>query len=344
MNVIVGNELQSQLTNLDVDIIKNISGVYEPIEIVEMFKSFFYSKMILDVTSIRNFNDINNYKIIAEGLDVEKIIFFIPEGSPLCTANFLSQLISLGIYNFTTNIDGVKYLLKKTNKLKDVERIQKMGQANMQEPTQTKSNNVKHAQSQVTTHAANINETIIIGIKNITEHAGATTLIYMLKKELSQLYGKDKVIAIEVGKSDFQAFYDPHMISIKDGELRQALNRYMTVSIILVDLNNCKDENLCKDVYYLLEPSTLKVNKLIRKNRAIFTTLQNKKIILNKSMLLNKEIMDFESEVNIKVLYNMPPLDERKRNAIITDFLIAIGLIRSDKKNSSNKIFGLFRL
>ena len=53
MNVIVGNELQSQLSNLDVDIIKNISGVYEPIEIVEMFKNFFYSKMILDVTSVR---------------------------------------------------------------------------------------------------------------------------------------------------------------------------------------------------------------------------------------------------------------------------------------------------
>ena len=118
----------------------------------------------------------------------------------------------------------------------------------------------------------------------------------------------------------------------------------MTASVILVDLNNSQEENLCSDIYYLLEPSTLKVNKLIRKNRTIFAALQNKKIVLNKSMLINKEVMDFEGEANIKILYNMPPLDERKRNAIITDFLTVTGLIGTDKKAGSNKIFGLFRL
>lgn len=343
MNVIVGNELQSQLSNLDVDIIKNISGVYEPIEIVEMFKNFFYSKMILDVTSIRNYGDVNSYRVIAQGLDVEKIIFLLPEGSPLCTATFLTELISLGIYNFTTNIEGVKYLLKKSNKLKDVQAIQKMGQANMHGQVHGQHNTLQD-QPQTSTPTARVDQTIIIGIRNITEHAGATTLIYMLKKELTQVYGKDRIVAIEVGKGDFQAFYDPNMISIKEGELKQAINRHMTASVILVDLNNSQEENLCSDIYYLLEPSTLKVNKLIRKNRTIFAALQNKKIVLNKSMLINKEVMDFEGEANIKILYNMPPLDERKRNAIITDFLTVTGLIGTDKKAGSNKIFGLFRL
>ena len=41
MNVIVANEQQNQLANLDVDIIKSITGVYDASEIVEMFKSFF---------------------------------------------------------------------------------------------------------------------------------------------------------------------------------------------------------------------------------------------------------------------------------------------------------------
>ena len=62
MNVIIGNKLQPQLTNLDVDVIKNISGIYEPNEIVEMFKSFFYNKMILDVTAIKDYEKINGYK------------------------------------------------------------------------------------------------------------------------------------------------------------------------------------------------------------------------------------------------------------------------------------------
>ena len=304
MNVIVANELQNQLSNIDVDIIKNISGVYEPIEIVEMFKNFFYSKMILDVTAIRHYTEISSYQVIAKGLDVEKIIFYLPEGSSLCTAGFLAQLISLGIYNFTTNLDGVKYLLKKSNKLKDVQRIQKMGQAALKGQAQT-----TQQQSQVATPTTRVDQTLVIGVKNITEHAGATTFIYMLKKELTQIYGRGKIVAIEIGKTDFQVFYDQNMISIKDGELRQAINRHMTASIILVDLNNSPEEKLCSEIFYLIEPSTIKINKLIRRNRAIFGALQNKKIILNKSMLINKEVMDFETEANIRVMYNMPPLD-----------------------------------
>ena len=57
MNVIVANEQQEQLSNLDIDIIKNITGVYDVSEIVEMFKNFFYSKMILDVTALKDYSD-----------------------------------------------------------------------------------------------------------------------------------------------------------------------------------------------------------------------------------------------------------------------------------------------
>ncbi len=39
MNVIVANEQQNQLSNLDIDIIKSISGIYDAFEIVEMFKN-----------------------------------------------------------------------------------------------------------------------------------------------------------------------------------------------------------------------------------------------------------------------------------------------------------------
>ena len=113
MNVVIANSQQNILSNLDIDIIKSITGTYEASEIVEMFKSFFYNKMVLDVTAIKNYEDIRSYQTLAMGLDVEKIIFFLPENSNLCTSNFLSKLISVGIYNFTTNLDGIKYLIKK---------------------------------------------------------------------------------------------------------------------------------------------------------------------------------------------------------------------------------------
>ena len=40
MNVIVTNEQQGKMANLDVDIIKSITGSYSANELVEMFKNF----------------------------------------------------------------------------------------------------------------------------------------------------------------------------------------------------------------------------------------------------------------------------------------------------------------
>lgn len=114
MNVIIANKQQNQLSNLDVDIIKNISGQYDVNEVVEMFRNFFYSKMILDVTALKDYTEFITYEKLIHGLEADKIIFLLPEGTNLCTSNFLGQLISIGIYNFTTNINGVLYLLKKS--------------------------------------------------------------------------------------------------------------------------------------------------------------------------------------------------------------------------------------
>ena len=329
MNVIISNNQQNQLSTLDIDIIKSISGTYDAKEIVEMFKNFFYSKMILDVTAIKNYNDINNFQVISQGLDVEKIIFFLPEGSNLCTSNFLSQLITMGIYNFTTNLDGVKYLLKKPNTFKDVEHIQKLAGAS----------------SSVENITQNIgNKTIVIGIKNITDQAGATTFTYILKKELVPIFGQN-VIALEVDKNDFRFFNDKSMISISSNDVRAAISKYSNSPIILIDMNDLQDDSMCDEVLFLLEPSTIKLNSLVQRNRAIFGKLKNKKVILNKSLLSNKDVSDFEYESSIKVFYNMPPLNERKKNEIVSDFLARMGLLSKpdNERKDNSRIFGLFR-
>ncbi len=334
MNVIVANTQQSQLSSLDIDIIKSISGVYEAGEIVEMFKSFFYSKMILDVTAIKHYNDLKTYELLISGLDPEKIIFLLPEGSNLCTSNFLSHLIKLGIYNFTTNLNGIKYLLKKPNTIKDVEHIVKM--SGIEDSTELNTT--------VATVATKVESgSTIIGVKNITEHAGATTFIYMLKKELAIVYGQDKVVAIEIDKNDFQLFNDKNMVSCKQNEIGNIISQYNNADIILIDLNGSVDDSFCGEVLCLIEPSTLKLNKAVRRNRNCFSKLVGKKVVLNQSLLLNNDVVDFESEAAIKVFYNLPPLDERKRNAIINDFLTKLGLFNKNTKNNSNKIFGLFR-
>ena len=335
MNVIVANERQNDLANLDVDIIKNMTGSFQVQEIVEMFKNFFYGKMILDVTALKQYSDLRTYEDLIQGLDPDKIVFLLPEGSSLCTPNFLSKLISIGIYNFTTNLKGVKILLKKTNTLKDVEHIQKMASGN---------SDSSEEESTVSITTKVTDGVTIIGFRNVTEHAGSTTLIYILKKELSNAFGKENVIAIEVGKSDFGFFGDKNMISVRDVELRDTIEKYSNANVILIDLNQCKEDSYCSDILYLLEPSTLRLNKLIRKNREIFQELKNRKLVLNKSLLLNNDVIDFEKEAGMKVFYNLPPLDERKRNAIVNDFLMKLGIFQdSSQDDNSGRIFGLFR-
>ncbi len=334
MNVIVANEQQNQLSNLDIDIIKSINGIYDAFEIVEMFKNFFYSKMILDVTALKNYRDIKTYEVLVSGLEPDKIIFLLPDGSDLCQPNFLSHIISLKIYNFTTNINGVKYLLKKTNTLKDVEHIVKMASISASQETG----------AMVTTISRNTNSgPTILGVKNVTDGAGATTFIYLLKKELSLAYGQNNVIAFEIDKNDFTLFNDKNMISVKQNDVKNTISRFSNASIILVDLNSYTDDSFCSDVIYLLEPSTIKLNRLIRRNRTIFNKLVNKKVVLNQSLLLNNDVFDFESEAGIRVFYNVPPLDERKRNSIVHDFLTKLGLFNNRNNNNGSKIFGLFR-
>ena len=184
MNVIIANEAKAMLSTLDIDVIKSVDGVHTADEIVEMFKNFFYARMILDITAIKDYEDITNIQKISIGLDADKIILVLPNNEASTSSSYLSKIISMGIYNFTTTVDGVKYFLEHPNTYKDVAHIQQLNDL-----------------------SSTINEKVvagsrIIGIKNVTDHAGSTTLIYMLKKELEQTYGMS-VVAIEVNSMIF---------------------------------------------------------------------------------------------------------------------------------------------
>ena len=344
MNVIVANKRHSDLAGLDVDIIKSLNGEYDADELIETFKNFFYNKMVLDVTAMKGYDSLETYEKLVKGLVPDKIVFLLPEGSKLCTPNFLSHLIDIGIYNFTTDLNGVKYLLKKPNTLNDVEHIKKMVNESVSSDVEEDFVSSEDDNQNIVKTTAKINDGVtIIGFKNVTEHAGATTLIYMLRKELAKSYGNDAVVAIEINKNDFIYFNDKHLFSVRENEIKNAISSKTNARIILVDLNNAVDDSYCGDIIYLIEPTTIKLNKLIQRNRIIFSNLANKKVVLNKSALLNNDVSDFESEAGVKVFYNMSSLDERKRNEIISDFLVKIGLINKGSNNNSSGIFGLFR-
>ena len=253
-----------------------------------------------------------------------KIILLLPNNEVSGSSSYLSKIISMGIYNFTTTIDGVKYFLDHPNTYKDVAHIQQLNDL-----SSTISEKV-------------VNGSRSIGIKNVTDHAGSTTLIYMLKKELEQTYGMS-VVAIEVNRHDFLYFNASNMISVNDENLMTEIVKHKDVSVILIDLNDSSNEGACGDVLYLIEPSSIRLNKLMRRDRRIFEELKGKKIILNQSLLSNSDIMDFEYEGRTKVFYNIPPLNDRIKNPVLADFLSKIGLINKPKDKDGGKIFGLFK-
>lgn len=106
MNVIVANDRKDALSNLDIEVIKSINGEYDVDELVAMFKDFFFDRMILDITAIKNYNNISNIQKIAMELGEDKIILVLTD--ELCTSSsYLSNIISMGIYNFTNNINAI---------------------------------------------------------------------------------------------------------------------------------------------------------------------------------------------------------------------------------------------
>lgn len=327
MNVVISNQKNAELASLDIDVIKSVTGVFEVDEIISMFKTFFCEKIIIDITAIKNYKDINSIERLAMGLGAEKLILLLTD--ELCVSRYLNGLIEVGLYNFTNNMKAIKRLIARPNTYEDVAKIQQHNIISEEVEEQEEIHN---------------SSCKILGIKNVTEHAGSTTLIYMLLKQLKKYFG-NRIYAIELDKDDFKYFNNKDMLSISEMELEDKLKQLRDSNLILIDLNDSNKTNLCNEVIYLLEPSTIKLNKLIRQNRNVFEKLKGKKIVLNKSVLSNKDVTEFEYESNSKIFYNIPPLDERSNNENLIDFLSRLGILdmTGARKEDGSKIFGIFK-
>lgn len=313
MNVIVSNRYETSLKTLNIDVIKTVAGEFEARQLVSMFQNFFFQRMILDITAIVNYKDIQNIQTLSISLDMDKVILLLDDSIEVNSPTYISQLISIGIYNFAKNLEEVQYLLEHPNTYRDVAHLHHLNENNLQINQGTTLESKKENNLQ-------INSPKIIGIKSITKQAGATTLIYMLVKQLQK---KHSVLALEINKRDFMYFNEKSMVSISDSDLKNVLNQNISKDFILLDLNESNQAiSLCNDVIYLIEPSIIKLHKMMFINPNILKKLENKKIVLNQSLLTEKDVKDFESESNLNVFFNLPPIDERKNDFPILEQLI----------------------
>ena len=327
MNVIVSNKNQGLLNSLNIDVIKSINGEFSSDEIIQTFSNFFFNKMFLDITAIKDYKNIQNIQNLSMNLDANKIIFLL-DNNLMSDNVFLSKLISMGIYNFGNNKESLLYLYDHPNTYKDVAHIHQLSaNVNTNVDTPKKSKFFLGLKQDSVQSTPNLGNCLVIGFNNATTNAGASTLIYLLKKELSK---KDYTVAIEVNKNDFGFFNEKDMYSVSQNNLSSAIQRFSTAGFVLVDLNNSPAE-LCDFVVYIIEPSIIKLNKMIKINKNIFDKLSNEKVILNKSLLSEKDVSDFEFESHSKVLANVPPLNDRVDNSeIILDLIEKLGIKKSN--------------
>lgn len=333
MNVIISNKNQLLLENLGVDVIKEMNGEFSVDEIIATFQNFFYQRMILDITAIKNYTDMVNLQKLSISLPMDKLILLLDGTDATSTPVFLSNLVSMGIYNFTKNVEGIQYLYNTPNSYRDVAQFHRLdatfGNASLQQQN-PQAQYVAPAVVQESAQPA-FYGTRVIGVKNVTKQSGASSLIYMMKKELSKNYS---VVAIEVDKNDFTYFKDKDMVSTVTNEVGVVINKYKDRNAIIIDINNSiVAEGFCQEVIYLIEPSIIKLEKLMVLNATALQGLKDKKIVLNQSLLSSNDVANFEYEARIKVFYNLAPLNERaKNNPELNKLLVKLGFTKQQSE------------
>lgn len=317
MNVLVVNQQESVVSSLNIEIIKTLRGTFSADELISTFTNFFFARMVVDVTALENFDDAVTYQKLSIGLPIDKIILLIPPSSTVANNYFLSKLISMGYYNFTTNAEGIMYLLNTPNTYKDVAHLHQLEQPGLPAaPTSTRNDDSQVIYGGIRT----------LGIKNVTDGAGSTSLIYMIKKELEEKYGLS-VLGLEVDKRDFVFLREKNMVSTDKTSIATEMLKAKNFNYVLVDLNDY-DENVCDETLYLVEPSVIKLNRLMTRDKTIFQKLRNKKVVINRAVLDDHDLKDFATEAGINIFYVIPPLNDRELSDVIDGLLKKLGMIR----------------
>ena len=314
MNVIVVNENKAILDQLDVDVIKKIEGQFEVSELLSKFVNLYFDKLIIDVTSIQNYTSNEVMEKFAHEVDASRVILLLND-TPIVNSNdYLANLVKNGIYNFSRNLEGIKFLYNTPNTLSNVEYIlnqpkNSVSYSSGTSNTATYLNDEKNTSVNLSTAGKKI-----IGLSNLTMHAGASTLTNMMVRQLNA--AGIPSIGVEMNRQDLIYYRSDRLFSCMSRiELEKVLRENSDAAGIIIDLNDFPEaDKYCNSIVYLVEPSFIRLTKCIRKNKNVFIERKNDKVVLNMSFVSDDEVYDFEIETGVKVFDNLPPLNDRDTN------------------------------
>jgi hypothetical protein len=325
MNVIVVNENKAILDQLDVDVIKKIEGQFEVSELLSKFVNLYFDKLIIDVTSISDYTNLQVMEKFAHDVDANRVILLLND-TPIVNSNeYLANLVKCGIYNFSRNLEGIKFLYNNPNSLSNVEYILNQPKDSVGYSTGTTSatylNDDKRGPLNV-----QIAGKKIIGLANLTMHAGASTLTNMMVRQLNA--AGIPSIGVEINRQDLIYYRSDKLFSCMSRiELERVLKDNSDAAGVIIDLNDFPEaDKYCNTIVYLVEPSFIRLTKCIRRNKNAFVERKNDKVVLNMSFVSDDEVYDFEIETGVKVFDNIPPLNDRDTNCgEINEFLRKLG-------------------
>ena len=119
MNLLIENLNSNLLNSANINVIKTLQGEFTREELEEQLVNFYYEKVIIDITAIKNYTDFDVLFSFLSYFEKSKVILFVDSNT---SRECISKLVQNGYYNFTKNVGGIDYLTTNSNTLKDVEK------------------------------------------------------------------------------------------------------------------------------------------------------------------------------------------------------------------------------
>lgn len=371
MNVVTSNENKAIIDRLELDIIKRIDGQYDLNDLLSKFVNLYFNKMIIDITSIKDYENPQVITTLGQSVDPSRVIILLNNNPVVNSNNYLVNLINNGFYNFTRNFEGINFLYNNPNSFENVQHLitattsSEMPSNNLGGPSVAATgvagavgmanqavNNVQPSFNQPVGQPVdqNNNEEVygnagmlqkvfsnrmIIGIQNVTAHAGASTLVRMMVRQLNN-HGI-KAYGIEMFRQDLMYYRDPHLVACMNrNDIERELRKMEDGNAVIMDLNDFGEaDKYCDKVIYLIEPSFIKLTKCLKKNSNALVELRDANVVLNMSFVNNQELPDFEYETKLTIFDNIPPLNDRNENSIeVNNFLRKLGYNIVDSINN----------
>lgn len=317
MNVVIANENKNIIDRLDIDIIKRIDGEYEVGELKSKLVNLYFNKMIIDITSIKNYRNPNIFGELKQFIDPSKVIILLNNDSIVNSKDYISSMIKMGFYNFSRNFEGIKFLYNTPNDFDKVRHF--ISDDDVEVIPFIETNEIEQPSLAFAGKK-------IIGLMNMTDHAGASTLTNMMVRQLNS-HGY-KAYGIEMFRQDLIYYRSENLFScMNKNDLDLKLRQLADAEAVIIDLNEFGEAyEYCDDIIYLVEPSYIKLTKLLKKNKNAFLDRKNDKIVLNMSFVNDSDKADFEYELKCKIFDIIPPINDRnKNNESVNNVLYKLG-------------------